>query len=31
LLTRLRAQDADGAAEQVSAILERVSGAFGPE
>jgi DNA-binding GntR family transcriptional regulator len=31
LLTHLRAQDAEGAAEQVSAILGRVSGAFGPE
>jgi DNA-binding GntR family transcriptional regulator len=31
LLTHLRAQDAEGAAEQISAILERVSGAFGPE
>jgi DNA-binding GntR family transcriptional regulator len=31
LLTRLHAQDAAGAAEQISAILERVSSAFGPE
>jgi DNA-binding GntR family transcriptional regulator len=30
LLARLRAQDAQGAAERVRVILERVSGAFGP-
>ena len=31
LLNCLRAQDAEGAAEQVAAILHRVSAAFGPE